>query len=150
MSRFFKKLPVVYAHCDIPCGIYDPHRAQLAALTVIRMADLLKEKKDTHNIVRLTAVKEEHAEICKQEIRIIWGDYFKAEHFVKYPEIDKLSHEIMQLSSKTRQSTDKEAAAELLRAVSRFAEIFWETKGVKTKRTKAPYEPMEEIVVPEL
>src|SRR4030042_5933079 len=103
MPKFFKEPQVVYAHCDIPCGIYDPHRARLAALTVVRMVDLLKDKKDPHDIARLTAVKEEHAEICKHEARIICGDYFKEEHLKKYPEISELSHKIMQLGSRARQ-----------------------------------------------
>jgi nickel superoxide dismutase len=64
---------IIHAHCDIPCGIYDPHNAQLAAHTVIRMVGLISEKKDSvHDIARLTHVKEEHAEIVKKEIRILF------------------------------------------------------------------------------
>ena len=29
------------AHCDVPCGIYDPIVAQINALTVVRMMDLM-------------------------------------------------------------------------------------------------------------
>lgn len=145
------------AHCDIPCGIYDPHHAQLAALTVIRMVDLMNElaaaeKKDTteyHNSMnRYVAVKEEHAELCKREVRVIWGDYIKQEHIDKYPELGGLVHKIMQLGSKSRQTAGRENALELLKAVNRFAEIFWETKGISTKRVKAPYKPSEEVVYP--
>src|SRR6266704_3246982 len=87
-----------YAHCDIPCGIYDPHTAQLAALTVIRMVQLIgalqkpadgasKEEWDTYamQISRYSAVKEEHAKIAEHEIVILWTDYFKPEHLEKYP-----------------------------------------------------------------
>jgi len=147
------------AHCDIPCGIYDPHQAQIAALTVIRMIDLMSEfaagpQKDTieyHNTIsRQIAVKEEHGELCKREIRVIWGDYFKQEHLDKYPELPGLVHKIMQYGSKSRQTVSREAALDLLNAVNRFAEIFWETKGIPTKRVKAPYKPSEEIVHPVL
>ena len=145
------------AHCDIPCGIYDPHQAQIAALTVIRMIDLLNDfvsgpERDVlefHNTTaRYISVKEEHAELCKREVRVIWGDYFKAEHFEKYPELPALVHKIMQWGSKSRQTAQREAAVELLNAVNRFAEIYWETKGIITKRVKAPYKPSEEIVHP--
>jgi len=152
--RFFRPPQIVYAHCDIPCGIYDPHHAQVAALTVIRMMDLINESGDasgtipTHNVARYTAVKEEHAELCKNEVRVIWGDYLKEEHFAKYPELNEVTHSVMQLASKTRQGIDRIVAVELLGAVNRFSEIFWETKGVKTKRVPAPYEPREEIVYP--
>ncbi|MCC6147710.1 MAG: superoxide dismutase, Ni [Anaerolineaceae bacterium] len=147
------------AHCDIPCGIYDPHLAQISALTVIRMVDLMNElasseKKDKiefdNSIARHIAVKEEHAEQCKREVRVIWGDYIKQEHLDKYPELHSLVHKIMQLGSKSRQSASRETAMELLTAVNRFAEIFWETKNIPTRRVKAPYKPGEEVVYPVL
>jgi nickel superoxide dismutase len=147
------------AHCDIPCGIYDPHMAQIGALTVIRMIDLMAEMKQSHgpdtpeyanNMPRYVLVKEEHAEIVKREVRVIFGDYFKKEHVEKYPELPELAHKIYQLGSKGRQTADRQAALDLLNLVNRFAEIFWETKGVQTKRVKAPYKPGEEIVFPVL
>ncbi len=147
------------AHCDIPCGIYDPHAAQIGALTVIRMLDLMDELKashgaDTpefaHNFTRLVMVKEEHAELVKREVRVIFGDYFKKEHVEKYPELPTLNHKIMQYASKGRQSMDRQAAMDLLDAVNRFAEIFWESKNIAVKRVKAPYKPGEEVVYPVL
>jgi len=145
------------AHCDIPCGIYDPHQAQIAALTVIRMVDLMGElvanekveKIDFNNsMARYIAVKEEHAELCKREVRVIFGDYFKKEHVEKYPELPTLTHHIFQLGSKCRQTANRQTALDLLGLVNRFAEIYWETKAVPTKRVKAPYKPGEEIVYP--
>ena len=147
------------AHCDIPCGIYDPHQAQVAALTVIRMIDLMTELKQSHSpetveyqnsIARYILVKEEHAEMVKREVRVIWGDYIKQEHLDKYPELPGLVHKIMQFGSKSRQTVSREMACDLLVAVNRFAEIYWETKGIQTKRVKAPYKPGEEIVHPML
>src|SRR2546423_2877332 len=87
---------VAHAHCDIPCGIYDPHAAQIAALTVVRMVQLIqglqlpadgqnKELIDTYAMQssRYTAVKEEHAKLCEHELVILWTDYFKPEHVEK-------------------------------------------------------------------
>lgn len=158
LDRLFHFEPV-RAHCDIPCGIYDPHQAQVAALTVIRMVDLMadlvkgaqKDNAEFHNSMsRYIAVKEEHAELCKREVRVIFGDFIKKEHVEKYPELPTLVHKIMQAGSKARQSASREAALDLLAQVNRFAEIFWEIKGVPTKRVKAPYKPEEEIVYPVL
>ena len=133
---------IVYAHCDIPCGIYDPHAAQMAAHTVIRMVKLLNETQgDQHKIARLTKVKEEHAELCKHEIRILWGDYFKPEHVEKYPDLHELVWKVMKLGSKARQEVNLQAAEELLETVNKIAEIFWETKGMKTTRIKATFYP---------
>ena len=148
------------AHCDIPCGIYDPHQAQIGALTVIRMIDLIDHhvneaekmsRGDFYNsVARYIAVKEEHAELTKHEIRVIWGDFVKAAHIEQYPQLHELVHKIMGLGSKARQTIDREAALALLEAVNEFAEIFWQIKGINTKRVKAPYSVTEEIVVPEL
>ena len=147
------------AHCDIPCGIYDPALAQIAALTVIRMIDLADELKKEHpeddlsshnSLTRYTSVKEEYAEKCKHEIRVIWGDYFKPEHLEKYPELNSLVHEIMQHGSKARQTVDRSEALNLLKSVNQFAQIFWETKGIKTKQAKSPYDPKEMVVYPVL
>lgn len=158
LDRLFH-FEVARAHCDIPCGIYDPHQAQVAALTVIRMVDLMtdlvqgaqKDNAEFHNSMsRYIAVKEEHAELCKREVRVIFGDFIKKEHVEKYPELPTLVHKIMQAGSKARQSASREAALDLLAQVNRFAEIFWEIKGIPTRRVKAPYKPEEEIVYPVL
>ncbi len=163
LSQLLSKLDNVFhfqtasAHCDIPCGIYDPHLAQLSALTVIRMIDLMNELDKNHekvdlafrnSMIRYVSVKEEHAEQCKREIRVIMGDYYKKEHLDKYPELPELMYKIMQMGSKCRQSVARENGVELLNLVNRFAEIFWETKGVKTKIVVAPYKPSEEVIYP--
>ena len=150
----------VDAHCDIPCGIYDPHHALIGALTVVRMVDLINAKVKEHgsastaefinSMARYIAVKEEHAELTKHEIRVIWGDFIKAQHVEAYPQLPELVHKIMQLGSKARQTVDRETALALLDAVNEFAEIFWQIKEIETKRVKAPYSVAEEMVVPVL
>jgi nickel superoxide dismutase len=149
---------VAQAHCDIPCGIYDPIGAQIAAVTVVRMIDLMndfdakateKSGKDyVMAISRYTLVKEEHAEKAKAEIRIIWGDYFKPAHLEKYPEVHALAHSIMMLASKGRQTSDRQSALDLVEAINKFAEIFWATKNIATRRAKSPYNPPLELVYP--
>lgn len=148
----------VDAHCDIPCGIYDPHHALIGALTVIRMVDLINDQVKEHGkgstaefingMARFIAIKEEHAEMTKHEIRIIWGDFIKQNHLDEYPQLGGLVHKIMQLGSKARQTVSRETAVELLEAVNEFAEIFWKIKGIETKRVKAPFPVTDEIVVP--
>ena len=151
----------VSAHCDIPCGIYDPYYAQIAAHSVIRMVNLINEtasKMDPNasmeeraafvsKVQRYTAVKEEHAEIVKKEVRIIWGDYFKPEHLKDHPELHELVFKIMKLGSKARQEVNIDASKELLENVQKFAEIFWKTKGMSTTKVKAPSPSGGEIVV---
>ena len=147
MRKLFS-LRRVYAHCDIPCGIYDPHTAEIAALTVLRMLELIGESKDAHDISRYTAVKEEHTERCKREIIIIWGDFFKAEDL--NIEINALVHRIMELASRAKQERERKHGEDLLEAVNQFAELFWSKQGVKIKRVAAPHKVEAQIVIPEL
>jgi nickel superoxide dismutase len=144
-----KSASTVEAHCDVPCGIYDPHTAQMAAHTVIRMTQLIEEHKDdTHSVARYTAVKEDHAERCKHEIRVLIGDYFKPEHIEKHPELHELVMKVFTLGSKTKQEVNMQASEDLLETINKVAEIFWETKGVETTRAKAPYPTEKETVYP--
>jgi nickel superoxide dismutase len=124
-----------YAHCDVPCGIYDPHAAELAARTVARMVELIGQlpkenptEADRNKFVRCVTVKEQHAEIVKHEITVIWADYFKPEHLERYPDLHDRTWKILKLAGKNKQNIDAAAAAELEAAVKEFADIFWSTK----------------------
>ena len=147
-------LPSANAHCDIPCKIYEPLEAQVAVLTIIRTTDLINEliekglddPNDNAQFSRLVIQKEEHGIKVKELVRVIWGDYFKQPQIEKFPEIHELVHKIMLTSSKAKQKIDKTASLELLSYINRFAEIFWETKGVKTYLAICPYPPSLEVV----
>ena len=156
LNRLFP-LEEASAHCDIPCGIYDPHYAQVAALSVIRMNQLIealeppameKAARDAymHKLSRYTAVKEEHAELCKHEVRIIWGDFFKADN--RPDGLHDLVDSIMKLASKCRQNVDMDAAQQLLGEVNKFAEAFWKAKGVAAKRQPTNQVAGGEFVLP--
>lgn len=120
----------VFAHCDIPCGIYTPESAQTAAATVVRMVEKLQEAddKDTHGIARFTQVKEEHAQKCKQELLILWTDYFKEEHLAAFPNLHGTFWKATKLCSKNKQEVSMQAAEDLKAAVDEIAKIFEATK----------------------
>ena len=146
------------AHCDIPCGIYDPHLMQLAALTVVRMNQMINDlappqamekgerDKYMHALVRFTHIKEEHAELVKREARIIRGDFFKPDNSPQ--NIGELTDGIMKTASKARQNIDVDAANQLLDLTNQFAEAFWKAKGVETKRQPSNQAAGGEYVVP--
>ena len=157
-DKYFS-FPRAKAHCDIPCGIYDPIPAQIDALTVVRMMDLMaavaesddKEKLEFHNTLsRYISVKEQHAEKAKHEIRVIWGDFINAPHIEKYPELPDLVHKIMRLGSKCRQTADRDQGLAFVEAINQFAATFWAIKDVKTKKAKAAYAPALEMIYPDL
>lgn len=132
LNFFIKLFPTkaVFAHCDIPCGIYDPKPAQIAAATVLKMVQKIQEldPKDQNNFVRMVMVKEEHSELCKREILILWTDYFKAEHLENFPNLHDLIWKTAKLCSKNKQNIDEELANELIKAVDAIADIFHQTK----------------------
>ncbi|MCV6607971.1 MAG: superoxide dismutase, Ni, partial [Campylobacterales bacterium] len=104
----------------------------------------------TNDLTRYILVKEEEAIKCKEEIRVIWGDFIKPPHIEEYPEIHQIVHNIMAKGGAAKQHVSREKAMELLEEVNKFAEIFWKIKGIETKRVKAPYAPNEEMVYPVL
>src|SRR3990167_3072542 len=111
MPFLLKLLPSkpVFAHCDIPCGIYDPHTAQLASQTVLKMVQKMKAlpKDDIHSLIRMVSVKEDHAELCKREILILWTDYYQSEHLEKFPDLHELVWKACKLCSDNKtESTD--------------------------------------------
>ena len=129
-----KRLPLqqVWAHCDIPCGIYTPEPALTAAKTVVRMVEKIEalpsdmpSTVDTRNaFVRMVRVKEEHAQKCKEELLILWTDYFKPEHLAMFPDLHEKFWKAAKLCSKVKQEVSLEGAQALLGAVEEIAEMF--------------------------
>ena len=151
-------LNVAEAHCDIPCKIYDPATAQIAALSILRFLDIIAEMEtketltfaDHAQLSRLVREKEIHAAKVKEEVRIIWGDYFKAPQFKQVPDVHHLVHSIMLKASACKQHISRQPAEELLVLVNQFAIAFWLTKGVETFTATCPYPPAEQVVYPKL
>ncbi len=149
VKTILKMLPeeIAYAHCDIPCGIYDPNEAQLAAHTVLRMTELFEEHKDSvHDAARIVHVKEKHGELVEDALGTLENDYFKPEHFEKFPELKDLIAKAVALSITTRQKVDIESAKDLLEIVLLISEIFYKTKGVTPVRVPSVYPTKGEFV----
>ena len=149
------KIKETNAHCDIPCAVYDPYTAQFAALSIVRILDLIGEidenptsKADLTKLARLVSQKEDHASEVKEAVRVIWGDYFKEPQIDKFPEIHDLTHSIMLTASKCKQEISRENGLDLLEKVNRFAEIFWATKDVETHAKKSLNPPNLDIISP--
>ena len=149
------KIKETNAHCDIPCAVYDPYTAQFAALSIVRILDLIGEmdenptsKADLTKLARLVSQKEDHASEVKEAVRVIWGDYFKEPQIEKFPEIHDLTHSIMLTASKCKQELSRENGLDLLEKVNRFAEIFWATKDVETHAKKSLNPPNLDIISP--
>ena len=141
----WKPAHIAYAHCDVPCGIYRTNPSVMAADTVVKMVEKVLElrhpKEGTHNehlafknsIIRMVKTKEEHAQLCKQELLILWTDYFKSEHLQMFPNLHEAFWKAAKLCSKNKQNIDLEAARELREAVGEIAAMFDKAEAAKKK-----------------
>lgn len=127
-----------FAHCDVPCGIYDPKPAQLAAETVVKMVEKLEGVpknnlaiSDRNLIVRSITTKEVHAQKCKEELLILWTDFFKPEHLELFPDLHDKFWKATKLCSKNKQSVDMKAAQDLKTAVDEIADMFAKVKATQ-------------------
>mgnify|MGYP001794260900 FL=1 len=131
--HLFTPRTVVSAHCDVPCGIYDPSTAQIAAKTVKAMYDKFAavegdDGKARNSKVRMVLVKEEHAQKVKDELLILWTDYFKLAHEEAHPGLTDKIKAACNTASKAKQDFDPAHADLLVTQVDEIAAIFWETK----------------------
>lgn len=117
----------VYAHCDLPCGVYDPAQARIEAVSV---HEILKKYSglDEQNKIRAIIIKEERAELVKHHLLVLWADYFKPEHLEKYPDLHNMFWMAIKQASNCKHHLDPEEGQKLVEQIDAIAEIFWETK----------------------
>lgn len=140
-ADFLSKPKDVYAHCDVPCGIYETDTMTHAVETVISMVkklnDLEMPGKDAgkeewleyyNTVARMVATKEEFAHKCKTEVLILWTDHFKEEHLEKFPDLHEKIWKATKLCSKAKRNVDMKIAEQLKEAVEDVAEIFKKSK----------------------
>jgi len=121
---------LVHAHCDLPCGVYDPAQARIEAQSVKALIEKYHGSDDPVFQTRALIIKEERSDLVKHHLWVLWTDYFKPPHFEKYPQLHTLFNEATKLAGAggTKQSTDVAVADQLLAKIDEIAEIFWETK----------------------
>ena len=133
LSRLSSKLTprtVVHAHCDLPCGVYDPAQARIEAESVKAICEKYAENSDEVFRTRALIIKEQRAELVKHHLWVLWTDYFKPPHFEKYPELHQLFNEATKLAGAAggKGTVDTGKAQELLDKIAEIDKIFWETK----------------------
>ena len=147
LVRIFDRLlgiEPLYAHCDVPCGIYDPHLAAVSAKTVHTMNKKLtdlpapgssaQENLEHRNtIVRMVQTKETHTQLCKQELLILWTDYFKPEHLSMFPDLHDTFWKAAKLCSYNKQHVDLAKSQELMDVVAKISDIFQKAEAAKKK-----------------
>ena len=132
LSRLFDALKgtEVSAHCDLPCGVYDPAQARIEAESVKAIIQKHDASDDPAFRTRAVLIKEQRSDLVKHHLWVLWTDYFKAPHFEKYPQLHQLVNEATKLAGAggTKGTMDVAVADELLAKIDEIAAIFWETK----------------------
>ena len=119
-----------HAHCDLPCGIYDPAQARIEAESVKAICEKYAGNSEPEFRARALIIKEQRSELVKHHLWVLWTDYFKPPHFEKYPQLHTLFNEATKLAGATgtKGSVDPAKADELLGKIEEIGKIFWETK----------------------
>jgi nickel superoxide dismutase len=136
-EAFLKPRRTVHAHCDVPCGVYDPAQARIEAESVkaiqerYQKADEMKSGTETADDyrTRCLAVKEERADLVKHHLWVLWTDYFKPNHLETYPQLHDLFWNATKEAGLAKKSQDPAQGQKLLDQVDEISKIFWETKA---------------------
>jgi nickel superoxide dismutase len=131
LTRLLSPKSIAHAHCDLPCGVYDPAQARIEAESVKAICEKYAANADPEFRARALIIKEQRSELVKHHLWVLWTDYFKPPHFEKYPQLHQLFNEATKLAGGgggTKSSTDVATADKLLAKIEEISKIFWETK----------------------
>jgi len=119
---------VAHAHCDLPCGVYDPAQARIEAESVKGCMEKFNTSDDPVFKERAISIKEQRADLVKHHLWVLWTDYFKPEHLEKHPQLHDLFWKATKAAGEAKKTTDTAVAEKLLDAIKEIDTIFWETK----------------------
>ena len=130
LTRLLAPKVTARAHCDLPCGVYDPAQARIEAESVKAICEKYQANQDPEFRTRAIDIKEERSDLVKHHLWVLWTDYFKPPHFEKYPQLHQLFNDATKLAGAggTKGSTDVSKADALLGKIEEISKIFWETK----------------------
>ena len=144
VQKFFPAKMFVSAHCDGPCGVYDPASARIAAEAALSMTKkILALDPDDQSIAtanslsRFITIKEQQAQLAKTDLLILWTDYFKPPHLEQYPDLHDIFWKAAKLCSAVKVEVSLEKAEELMEAIQKIHAIFWATKEREVPYYKA-------------
>lgn len=117
-----------YAHCDLPCGVYDPAQARIEAESVMKILQKYGELHEEHQKMRAILIKEQRADLVKHHLWVLWTDYFKPEHLEKHPDLHDLFWRATKQAGQTKKSIDPADGQKLLDLIAEITEVFNATK----------------------
>ena len=129
VHRILAPRRTVHAHCDLPCGVYDPAQARIEAESVKACQEKFQGSDDAEFRARAVSIKEERANMVKEHLWVLWTDYFKPEHLEKYPNLHDLFWNATKEAGAAKKSNDPAQGQKLLDSIDEVAKVFWETKS---------------------
>jgi nickel superoxide dismutase len=137
VTRLLRPSRTVHAHCDLPCGVYDPAQARIEAESIRAIqeryqdADSKKSAGETADDYRerCLQIKEERADLVKHHLWVLWTDYFKPNHLESNPQLHDLFWRATKAAGDSKRSTDPSQGQELLDLIKEIDTVFWETKN---------------------
>jgi nickel superoxide dismutase len=137
MNRLMRRLApttTVRAHCDLPCGVYDPEQARIEAESCFRIMEKYQANSDETFRARAIGIKEERAELVKHHLDVLWHDYFKPEHVEKVPNLHDLFWKATKAASKVKASVDPADGQTLLDLIDEVDAAWKATGGAEKTR----------------
>ncbi|MGZ4127551.1 MAG: superoxide dismutase, Ni [Actinomycetota bacterium] len=128
LRSWFAPQRVVEAHCDLPCGVYDPAQARIEAESVKAIQEKYQGNEDPVFRERAVQIKEARADLVKHHLWVLWTDYFKPEHLEKYPELHKLFWDATKSAGAVKKSVNPDDGQKLLDLINEIDKVFWDTK----------------------
>src|SRR3954465_6195881 len=115
----------VHAHCDLPCGVYDPAQARIEAESVKGIQEKYQSNDDPTFRERAVMIKEQRADLVKHHLWVLWTDYFKPEHLEAHPELHQLFWDATKAAGASKKSQDPAQGQQLLDLIGQIDKVFW-------------------------
>ena len=137
LQAWLKPRRVVHAHCDLPCGVYDPAQAKIEAQSVKAVQERYNDpgkfkgagESEEGYRARCLQIKEQRADMVKEHLWVLWTDYFKPEHEEAHPGLHDLFWRATKAAGAAKKSTDPAQGQQLLDLITEIDDVFWATKG---------------------
>jgi nickel superoxide dismutase len=136
LSRWLAPTTIAHAHCDLPCGVYDPEQARIEAESCFRIMEKYQANTDETFRARAIGIKEERAELVKHHLDVLWHDYFKPEHEAKVPDLHQMFWQATKQASAVKASTDPAEGLKLLALIDDIDHAWQATGGPEKTRAQ--------------
>ena len=139
LMEWIRPTRTVEAHCDLPCGIYDPEQARIEAESCLKIDEKYADSKDETFRARAVLIKEQRAELAKHHLDVLWSDWYKPEkHDAKFPQLKDVLKQAVAQGSKVKASMDKAEAQKLLDLIDQVDQIWEKAGGPQETRVARP------------